>query len=598
MARQPRRLRALVAASAAFALFAAGCGDDSDDSDEPTDDTEVDDEEAAVDPEAFEAMLEEVCATDGDPDPAPEPDVGEVDGGEFADLGTFAQGPPDTLDPAVNTTLNAAQVIQATHDGLTTINYVGDEAEVVPHVAETIESNEDGDVWTFTIRDGLYFSNGEQVLPSSFVCAWERAASPNFPEPVYYAYLFNFIDGGEEKLAGEADTMAGLSADDEAMTLTVELAEPYAAFDAAVNHATFFPVPKGEILALGADQDQWTNMTMVGNGPFMMESERTDQSVVLVPNPYWDGTLYDDALELDEQPHVSRLTFEIGSDIDTAFNSFEAGEVDSGPVPPQRMGAVEGYPHTRDIAQTGTYYFQIGEDSFLAGDENAELRRAVALAIDREEISDVVWEGAQPPATSMVPEGILGYDADICEVCEHDPAGAEEALNNWLDDGNELESLQVTFNEGAGHEDVVSIIIDNLEAVGIPAERNGLPTEDYFPSLAEGGCVDICRVGWFSDWPVYDSFLYDLFHTDSLGGNNYGYSNEEYDELVLQARSTVDDDERFELFHQAEDILLNQDVGTIPIAHYAGQYVYGDHVAEFPYTHEGDVIWERVRLDG
>lgn len=590
MGRQRRRSFRLLALVAGLSLVAASCGDDSDGDGE---EAAAEEEGADLDEEGLVTLLEDVCATDAEADEPAEPGEG-LEGGEFVDVGTFVSDPPSNIDPVLNTTSNAAQVIQATFDGLTAINYTDDGPEAVGKVAESWEVNEAGDVWTFQLREGLRFSNGEPVLPSSFVCSWERASFPGMPS--YYAYLFNFIEGGAEKLTGEAETMTGLVADDEALTLEVTLDEPYAAFDMAVNHTTFYPVPNQEIIDQGADQLDWDRTQMSGNGPYMLESARSDQEIAVGPNPYWDGTAYDEVLELPEQPYLDRLTFRVGSDIDASFNAFEAGEVDSGPIPPTRLDAVLEYPNVRDIQQLATYYFQIGEDSLLQGEENLLLRRAIALAIDREQISEEAWDGAQDPATGMVPPGVDGYEEGMCELCERDVEAAEAAYQDWLAEGNEEFTLQITYNEGAGHDESVDIMIDNLAEIGIQTERNGRSTETYFDDLAEGACVDICRVGWFSDWPAQDSFLYDLFHSDSLGGNNYGYQSSAYDDLVDEAKRTVDDEARFDLFHQAEQLLLNEDIGVYPIVTYAGQYVFQEGV-EFPYTIEGDVIWEQVRLE-
>ena len=126
-------------------------------------------------------------------------------GGEIIDGGTFVGSPPEHIDPALNTTLDAYQVINAMYDGLTEVDSSDPEnTQIVPLLAESFEPNEDATVWTFTLKEGLQFADGEPILPSSFVRSWERASNPDFAGD--YSYLFNFIDGGAEKLAGEADT--------------------------------------------------------------------------------------------------------------------------------------------------------------------------------------------------------------------------------------------------------------------------------------------------------------------------------------------------------------------------------------------------------
>jgi ABC-type oligopeptide transport system substrate-binding subunit len=123
-----------------------------------------------------------------------------------------------------------------------------------------------------------------------------------------------------------------------------------------------------------------------------------------------------------------------------------------------------------------------------------------------------------------------------------------------------------------------------------------MPTEDYFSRLADGECV-VCRAGWDADYPTYDNFMYDLFHQDSIGGNNHGYVSDEFDALVDQGKQTVDPDEQAALFNQAEEILLNQDIGVIPINWYLGDYVYNDEkISNYPQTKLGIVLWEQMTL--
>ena len=195
------RLFALVSV---LALVLAACGGDDDDDDAggEGDDTT---EETGEEPE------------------------GEA-GGEFIDGGTFVGDPPEHIDPALNMTLDAYQVVNALYDGLTEIDGTDPASpEIVGLVAESWESNDEATVWTFTIKDGLTFSDGEEVLPSSFVRGWERASNPDFAGD--YSYLFNFIEGGAEKLDGTADEPFGCRCrrrgddpDDNAFGAVLELA--------------------------------------------------------------------------------------------------------------------------------------------------------------------------------------------------------------------------------------------------------------------------------------------------------------------------------------------------------------------------------------
>ena len=558
MRRQRRGLK-LLALTLGLSLVAAACGGDDDSSGQQT---------------------------------APS-DEGAQQGGEIVDLGTFVGDPPEHIDPALNTTLDAYQVVNAVYDGLTEIDASDpDNPKIVPQVAESFEANDDATEWTFTIRDGLTFADGEEILPSTFARSWERASNPDFAGD--YSYLFNFIQGGAEKLDGTADSLAGVEADDDNMTLTVTLAAPYSNFDAVAGFQLFMPVPEaaGTDAATAAD---WENSEMFGNGPFKLEAPRTDAQIVLVPNTEWDGTKYTD-LDLPDKPFLDRITFQVSADPDTSYNSFEAGEGQTGQIPPGRVNeATSAYANTLDVSILGSYHFDVNlRDPVLGGEENKLLRKAINQAVNRDEINSAVYEDSRTVANGVTPEGIPGWKADLCGDCGYDPEAAQKAFDDWKAEGNELtEPIHIQYNLGAGHENVVAIMIDNLSAVGIQAVEEGIDTETYFSQLADGACT-ICRSGWFADYPTYDNFMYDLYSTDSLGGNNYGYSNPEFDDLVAEGKQTTDPDKQAELFQQAETILLD-DVGVIPILWYRGDYVYNDsEIGGFTQTNFGLIIWENV----
>jgi oligopeptide transport system substrate-binding protein len=564
--RRQRRGMKLLALILGLSLVAAACGGDDDD----------------------EGAEEDTGAQDGEP----------TQGGEFIDLGTFVGDPPEYLDPGLNSTLDAYQVVNALYDGLTEIDISDPENPVtVPQVAESYESNDDATEWTFTIRDGLKFSDGTDVLPSSFQRAWERATNPDFAGD--YSYLFNFIEGGAEKLEGTADTISGVTVDDEAMTLTVALSAPYSNFPTVAGFQIFFPMP--EAVESLTDQTQWDRGMMIGNGPFMLETERSETEIVLVPNPEWDGTQYSD-LDLPEQPYVDRITFRVTADPDTSYNSFEAGEGDTAQIPAGRFQqAADTYDNTLGVNILGSYHWDINmDDPVLGGEEGLPLRQAIQQAINRDEIVEAVFENiGRTVSDAVTPEGIPGWGPDLCDICTYDPEAAEASYQEWLDAGNELTApLQIQFNTGQNHDQVAAIVIDNLAAIGIEAVQAPIDQETYFSQLADGACV-VCRAGWYADYPTYDNFMYDLYHSDAAhGGNNYSnYANPEFDELVDQAKATTDQDEQGELFREAESILL-EDSAVIPLNWYKGDYVFnGDKLEGFTQSPLGLIPWETVSVN-
>jgi len=509
-------------------------------------------------------------------------------GGDFIDLGTFVGDPPEHIDPALNSTLDAYQVINAVYDGLTDIDAT-DPANplIVPHVAESYEANDDASEWTFTIREGQAFAGGEAIVPSTFKKSWERAATLAGD----YSYLLTFIEGGEEALDPASDhTISGVVADDDAMTLTVTLSAPYSNFPAVAGFQLFFPVPE-EAIAAGAD---WENGVMFGNGPYKMEEARTEQLIKVVKSDEWGGDYNQETWD----DRLDSIEFRVTADPDTSYNSFEAAEGNNANIPPARVADAKAtYGNTLDVSILGSYHWVMDtEEGPIAGDENLKLRQAISAAVNRDEVNDAVYSNSRTNATGVTPEGIPGFKADLCEYCTYDPEQAQTLFDEWTAEGNSLtEPIPLQFNADAGHEPVAAIVVDNLAAIGIDAVAQPENGETYFSDLADGACIAICRAGWFADYPTYDNFMFDLFHSDSIGGNNLGpFSNEDFDALVAEGKQTVDAAEQAALFQEAEDILLNKDTGVVPMNWYLGDYVYSDDIASFPQTNFGLILWERV----
>jgi len=445
-------------------------------------------------------------------------------------------------------------------------------------------------VWTFQIREGMAFSDGEAILPSTFQRSWERATSPDILANSSYAYLYSFIEGGQAKIDGEAETISGVVADDEAMTLTVTLSAPYGNFAAVAGFQTFFPVPT----AADEASVDFENTLMVGNGPYAMESARTDEEIALVRNDAWTGDVNGETWP--NRPE--RLVFRVSADADTSYNSLEAGEGDTARIPSGRTAeAQENWGTTTEVPILGVYYYQFDQrDEIVGGPDNVLLRQAISQAIDREAINDAIFDGARVPATGITPEGIPGFMPDICDYCTYDPDAAQAAFDEWTDAGNTLSGpIPIQYGAGGVHGDIVQLVIDNLSEIGIEAVPEELDTETYFTQMRDGGCV-MCRTGWIADYPTYDNFMFDLFHSP-FGGNNYGYESEAFDALVDEAKATVDPAAAAALYQQAEEMLLNTDVMAVPIVFYRGDYAFNaERLQGFTQTPGMLIPWEQVTI--
>ncbi|MGZ4707196.1 MAG: peptide ABC transporter substrate-binding protein [Acidimicrobiales bacterium] len=496
-----------------------------------------------------------------------------------------------SYDPGQVQTLDESQVTTALYDGLTEFDYSDKQNPVLKgQVASKWESNANATEFTFTIKPGQQFSNGDPVLPSSFKYAWNRNGQADFASP--YGYLINYVKGGKALQDGTiTDLGDAIVADDTAMTLKVTLEAPQADFPAIVSHPFFGPLPEKVVSQL-TDQTQWNKMIMIGNGPFKMEAPANEQQVVLVRNDKWAGDVYGNT-----SAKLDKIIFKISKDVQSGYTDFESGNVDTATIPPGQFGpAQQNYGNTVKSPTLGAYFFDFGfTDPQIAGDKNVLLRQAISQAIDREQINNKVYEGTRNLSTGVTPPGIPGFKADICKYCSFDQAAAQKAFDDWKAAGNSLSGpITIDFNTGAGHEDVVAIVQDNLKAIGIDTKTNPV-SQKYFGTMAAGGC-HVCRAGWYADYPTYGNFMFDLYSTASVGGNNNGsFSDPKFDDLVNQAQAQPDDTKRAELYQQAEDYLLNTAIATVPINWYTGDQVYNkDKVVNYDQPPLGIIQWQLV----
>ncbi|HRA34476.1 MAG TPA: peptide ABC transporter substrate-binding protein [Acidimicrobiales bacterium] len=577
-----------IAGLLSLSMIATSCGDSDEDKDSSS--TSADGGTETTGGGGNAALAGTDCGTlEFDPD-APS-------GGTFTDYAYMSDSGTNTsFDPGAVQTLNEFQITQAIFDGLTDFDFSEKcQPELKGDLAESWEVNDDATQYTFTLKEGITYSNGTEIKASDFKAAWERAGSAELASA--YGYLVNSIEGGEALQAGEADTLSGVTADDEAGILTIDLAAPNAEFASILVHPFFSPAEPADLEKIG-NTTGWGDLGLtVGAGPFMLE-KADEIEVVLVPNPEWDGNVYGDT-----EVKLESIVFKMTDSVETAFQTFEAGEGDSAPIPSGKyQDAMAAYPkNTVDNPLMGVYYFDFGaDDPQVGGEENLKLRQAIALAIDRQELNDKVYEGTRDDATGIVPPGIPGYKTDICDYCEYDPERAKELFAEWEADGGELTSpIRIDFNEGGSHGDVAAIIQANLkDNLGIETELAGV-AEDYFKVVAEPGGCQLCRAGWYADYPTYGNFMVDLFSAASIGGNNFGrFDNPEFEDLIAKAQAETDDAARAELYNQAEAILLNEQTHAVALNFYNGQYVFRDRVHNYDYGPLGFVIWERMAVEG
>ncbi len=499
-------------------------------------------------------------------------------GGCARDVDTFVFyiNEPYVIDPVNAQEEMGINVVNAVFDGL--LDFDPKTSELIPAVAESWEPNADATVWTFNLREGAKFHNGRDVTAEDFKYAWERIL--NVPESgSEIAYHLDPILGAVEMQSGEAAEAEGIRVVDD-LTLEVTLAYPFADFEYVVAHPSLAPVPREEV---EADPDAYAMMP-VGNGPFMMSEPWAPGQYIRVErfDDYWGEPALLDAVE-----------FKIFSDEETAYLEFRAGNVDFTTIPSgQIQSAIDEYGESSDgwEAAPGSqvllggelstlYVVMNNEDEHLS---NADLRRAISLAIDRETIAQTVYEGTRTPATNIVPEGIIGWEDGAWEYSRYDVPEAERLLAEAGYPGGEgLPTLQLAYNTGDGHEPLMQLIQQNLRDIGIETEFDPMEFAQLLDVYYEGA-HQLGRLGWVVDYPIMDNFLYPLFLSTSADNLAF-YDDPEVDEALVAARQIAEEDERVRAYQEIART-IGDDAPVVPVVMYRHRHVVSERVRGFVYS--------------
>ncbi|MCL4554222.1 MAG: ABC transporter substrate-binding protein [Actinobacteria bacterium] len=500
---------------------------------------------------------------------------------------SFYISEPAFIDPFNLQESEGTQVGQALFDSLVSFDPIT--SEIIPAAAASWESNEDATVWTFNLVEGATFHNGREVTAADFKFAWERIVNPENQSEI--SYHLSAVEGFEAMASGAATELAGVRVVDD-LTLEVTLSYAFADFEFVVGHPALAPVPREEVepdpAAFGA--------MPIGNGPFRMsEPWARDQFIRIERFEDYYGTA----------PNIDAVDFRILADMDTAFLEFQAGNLDFTRIPSGQIDAtVDQYGRSPDgyTANPGeqvllgnesaTYYLLMNNTQEVF--QNPQVREALSLAINRQAICDIVFEGTRTPASGIVPPGIVGFTEDAWENSRYDVDAAKAALEEaGFPNGDGLPPIVLEYNSGAGHEDILQLVQSDFAAIGIESELKGMEWAAYLDRLAER-TYQMGRLGWVADYPIMDNFLYPLFKSGS-SDNFAGYTNPEVDRMLEQARKTVDDAERIALYQEIE-AAIGADMPVIPLMYYSHTRVASERVRDGVMSPKGLFAFESVWL--
>lgn len=489
-------------------------------------------------------------------------------------------GDPGSLDPQLSVDHYAHQIQRDLYEGL--VSEAAD-GTLVPGVAIQWSVSPDGLVYRFDLRPDARWSDGSPVVADHFVAALRHAAAPSTGAPS--ADLLRSIANAPQVLAGELPPPSlGVRAISP-LELEIRLESPTAYFLSQVTHPVFYPRHPG---ASGASP---ALTYAVSNGAFRFKDWVPNSQVELVRNPhYWDHS----GVQLDRV-----LFYPIASEA-TEYLRYRAGDLDlTSSLPTSRIAEVRRErPSELHMAPfLGTYYLGLNlSRPPFAG--NADLSRALSLAIDRELLNDLVLFGAQRPAWGLVPPGTPLYSP------QRDPAAAQtqperlalaKALFVRATVGREQPvKLRVIYgNSDLVRSTLIAIASMWKEAFGLEVEVYSEEFRVYLETQKNPDAWQILRMAWVADYNDPLTFL-ETFHSGNAG-NIYGYRNRRFDALLDSSQRTVDTRARLALLEQAERTLLD-DAAFIPLFHMQSRRLVSPRVVGLEPTPLNRIYSRHLRL--
>nr|KEP23276.1 ABC transporter substrate-binding protein [Georgenia sp. SUBG003] len=491
------------------------------------------------------------CSSSGDETAADET-TGGTDGGASTGIvsvnGTEPQNP---LLPAHTNETGGGRIMTQLFAGLVRYNADG---SVENEVAESIET-EDNQNFTIKLQDGWKFSDGTPVTAKSFVDAWNYGALLSNAQN--NSYFFEVIEGFSYD---EDSELTGLEVVDD-LTFTVKLVQPEADFPLRLGYTAYMPLPE-----VFFEDPEAFGENPVGNGPYMLDGEGAWQHNVrvdMVPNPEYTG---------GRTPQNGGVSVVFYEQEDAAYADLLSGNLDViENIPNSSITSFEDELEGRSVNQPAAINQTLSVPEYLpewSGEAGHLRRQAISYAINREEITDTIFNGTRTPAKDFTSPVIDGWSEEVPgnEVLEFDPEKAKElwaeaeAIEPWGD-----RTFTIATNTDSDHQPWVDAVNNSIRnTLGIEAEMEPYAQfSEFLDARDNQEMTGMFRAGWQGDYPSLANFLAPIY-TEGAGSNDAFYASEEFESLMAQGNSAESIDEANEFFLQAQEVLFT-DLPGIPL---------------------------------
>ena len=471
---------------------------------------------------------------------------------------------PKSVDPQLNAATDGGIVVNNTFEGLMR---TGADGKSHPAGATSVDVSEDKLTYTFHLREDAKWSDGKPVTSHDYKYAWLRALDPKVASE--YSFQLYYIKGGQEYFEGKGKREdVGLETPDD-YTFVVTLKAPVAYFLDLVTFYTFMPVRQDVVEQKPEGWAKDPKIT-VSNGPFVISDYKMNDQIVLSPNPhYWNK----------DNVKLKKVVLDMVVDASTALTAYDNGEMDiliTVPIPEIPKRQVED-PTFHIVPYLGTYYYIFNVNK--APTDNINVRKALTLAIDREQIVTDVAKGGQQPATGFVPTGLVDSQGNDFRKTAGNygitPNANIEKAKEYLakagyPDGKGMPPIELIYNTSEGHKAIAEAVQEMWKKnLGIDVN---LVNQEWavFQDTRHQGNFQVARGGWIGDYNDPMTFL-DLWTTYS--GNNdaqwkYKPENKEFDKLIENSKITTGVARDKDLY-AAEKLMMDQ-VIVAPIYYYTG----------------------------
>ena len=430
-----------------------------------------------------------------------------------------------------------------------------------PAQAKSADVSDDKLTYTFTLRDGIKWSNGDPIASQDFKYAWLRAMDPDTAGS-YAFILTDYIEGGKDFAAGDAgrDSVAIQTPDDK--TLKVKLTDPAPFFLSLTAFPTYFPLQQDFVEKQG-DKFSQSPDALLYNGPYTMTDLNPSSKAVLKKNnDYWDKKNVD----------IEQVNLRVVKDAESGLNLYRSGDLDIVVLVGENVKRNRDDPgFQKSITFQTLFLYLNNDDPALA---NEDIRRALMTGFDRKTLTDNILSDGSEPAYGYVPPGMTGPDGKTFREAQGDvvPKEAPKEARKYWDKGVEAlgEKPQLTFlsSDEKTSQDVATFLQEEYRKnLGADIKIKVKPFDALLDDEASGD-YQIAASTWLADYNDPMTFL-DLWTTNS-DFNDINFSNKRYDQLIAGAKKEADENKRMQMMLEAEKILVEEDSALVPAYYVAG----------------------------